>query len=446
VDGCPADASGLLQANFDTAVNSSIGAGRRRLLFRRGDTFTSTSGAVIAATGPGIIGAFGSGNAPVVSVTGNNDAIILSDRDTPTIKDWRIMDLEINGNSGSASSGINAVGGIDQVTLLRLNIHHVHRAFGFSPFFLDNANINATPGHKLWDQLAIVDCAASTIIGGNGGNGGYIGGQRFSFMGNMIDDSTQAEHVLRLNHVYKGVVSHNTLSNPAPTKGVIKMQAHPFDVAPTGATELVVIADNKFTTGALAPWTVNMGPQDGVSNETVKDVIVERNWFAPHPGQQVALMIFAANVTVRNNLFNLTGASDQRGVRVDRWGIEPETHDVHVYNNTFYSGSSGSFLPIGFVIGSGHIARNNLGYAPSSTFPDMVSGTATVSNNTGDSGILVSPNFTNASGTLSLPTDFGLGSGSNALNQGTAVPVFSDFFLLNRPLNGGFDQGATERP
>jgi hypothetical protein len=97
------------------------------------------------------------------------------------------------------------------------------------------------------------------------------------------------------------------------------------------------------------------------------------------------------------------------------------------------------------VIGSGHIAMNNLGYAPSSTFRDMVSGTAAIFNNTTDNDILVSPSFTNGSGTLSLPTDFGLGSGSNALNQGAAVRVYSDFFLLNRPL-GGFDQGATERP
>jgi len=446
VGGCPAGASGLQQASFNAAINSSISAGKMRLLFKRGDTFASTSAAGIAVTGPGIIGAFGTpgtGAAPVVNVTGNNNAVKLSGQDTPTIGDWRIMDLEIDGNSGSATNGIYAEGGIKQVTLLRLNIHHVHVGVRFSPFILDSFNGSGHPGHALWDQLALVDTTIQTLIGGSGGNGSYIGAQRFAFMGNVVDDSTSAEHILRLPNIYKGVFSNNTLSNPASAKHTVKMQAAVFGVSPTSFTEQIVFSDNQSSGGAGSAWTVTVGPQDAVENEKVRDVIVERNWFAPHADQQVALMIWAQDVTVRNNLFDLTGTSDHRGGMVDRRGIEPPPANVAFHNNTFYSNSSGNFVPITFAQGSGHVAKNNLGYAPNASgTPPMVSGSATTANNTAN--VKASPAF--VSGSPSVPADFSLAAGSSAINAGTAAPVFSDFFRLDRPQNGGIDLGAIERP
>jgi hypothetical protein len=127
---------------------------------------------------------------------------------------------------------------------------------------------------------------------------------------------------------------------------------------------------------------------------------------------------------------------------VEQRGIEPLPVNVHVYNNTFYSNSLGSFRPIQFVEGAGGmVAKNNLGYAPLSTSRDMVSGTATIQSNTTDAGILVSPGFLGA--TLVVPADFVLGAASSAINAGTAVPVFSDFFRRDRP-QGAIDLGAME--
>jgi hypothetical protein len=437
--GCPADAAVLPSSDFDAAINGNI-ASRKRILFRRGDTFDSNANANVRVNGPGLIGAFGSGPAPVVNISGNNSAIQLSSGTTPGIKDWRIMDLEINGNSGAATMGVHAEGGIDQVTLLRLNIHHVHFGVQLSPSILDHYGGQ----HRLWDQFAVVDSTIRTIIGGGGGYGLFLGAQRLAVMDNVLSDSTGAEHILRTPYIVKAVISRNDMSNPALQKHVVKLHALLYGVSPTGFSEQVVMSDNKFTGGAGADWTVTVGPQDQFRNEKVRDIIVERNWFAPHPSQRVALMLWAQDVTVRNNIFNLTGAVEQNGMVVERRGTEPAPANVQAYNNTFYSGSSGGFRPITFVLGTGMAAKNNLGYAPLSTSRDMVSGSAIIESNTTNAGILVSPGFVGA--TPIAPADFVLGAGSAAANAGTTVPVFSDFFRNDRPQGGAIDLGATEGP
>jgi hypothetical protein len=90
------------------------------------------------------------------------------------------------------------------------------------------------------------------------------------------------------------------------------------------------------------------------------------------------------------------------------------------------------------------VAKNNLGYAPLSTSRDMVSGVATISNNSSDTDILLAPGFVSA--VPVAPADFRLGSGSYAIGAGTAAPVVSDFFRLDRPQGGAIDLGAAESP
>ena len=437
--GCPAGAAVLTSSDFDASVNNNI-ASRKRILFRRGDTFASNDNAGIRLNGPGLIGAFGSGAAPRVNITGNNYGIQLSSGSTPGIRDWRIMDLEINGNSGSQTNGVQAEGGIDQVLLLRLNIHHAHFGVQLSPFILDYYGGQ----HRLWDQFAVVDSTFRTILGGGGGYNLYVGGQRFALMGNVLTDSTGSEHILRTPNIVKGVISHNEMSNPAPAKHTVKLQAAVFNVSPTGFTEQIVMSDNKFTGGAGVDWTVTVGPENAQSNEKVRDLVVERNWFAPHPSQGVALMLWAQDVTVRNNIFNLTGTSGGTGMVVERRGVEPPPANVHAYNNTFYSNSLGGFRPIQFDEGSGMVAKNNLGYAPLSTSRSMVSGSAIIENNTSNAAILLSPGFLSL--TPLAPLEFVLRAGSPAGNAGTAVPVFSDFFRLERLQGSAIDLGASEGP
>jgi PKD repeat protein len=433
--GCPEGAAVLASSDFGAAINNNI-ASRKRILFRRGDAFTS-GGASIRVTGPGLIGAFGSGAAPVMNAVGTDRAIQLSSGTTPTLKDWRIMDLEI---TGASASGIHGEGGIDQVTLLRLNMHDVHNGVMLSPFILDYYGGQ----HRLWDQVAVVDSTIRTIIGGSGGYGLYVGAQRFALMGNLLTDSTASEHILRTPQIVKAVISHNDMSNPSAGKHTVKIQAWVFNVSPSAFSEQIVLSDNKFTGGAGVDWTVTLGPQDAQRPEKVKDVIVERNWFVPHPSQQAAMMVWAQEVTVRNNIFNLAGTLERNAVVVERRGTEPPPANVHVYNNTLYSNSLGGFFPIRFVLGAGMVAKNNLGYAPLSTSRGMVSGAALTESNTSDAGILLSPGFLGL--TPFAPADFVLGALSSAINAGAPAPVFSDFFGRDRPQGGAIDLGATEGP
>ena len=90
---------------------------------------------------------------------------------------------------------------------------------------------------------------------------------------------------------------------------------------------------------------------------------------------------------------------------------------------------------------------NNMVSVPTAINPVMISGT-------GGAGLISSNNliaspaslFVNA--TPTIPVHFGLQSLPNpARDTGlTTVPVFSDFFRADRPLNGAIDIGAVEGP
>ena len=444
VGGCPVGAIATQQASFTTAINTYALTGKR-VLFKRGDTFAAATSASIIKTGPGIIGAFSTGAAPIVRMTGNDIILNLSSKNTPGISDWRVMDLELDGMSKSASAGTGAPGGINQVTLLRLNIHDAGTGIAFSNYILDWWNSNGSPGHTVFDQVAIVDSTISRAIGGNGNVGVLLTGKRLSMMGSVVDDSTFAEHVIRIFYLNKGVLSNNTLSKAPSTKHVIKLHgptwiggSTPTGVLSSGYTEQVVLSDNKFV-GASNPWTVAVGPQDSGSDERLRNIIIERNWFTAGAGTQTALLVWAVSTTVRNNICDMTGAQFHQCIEVARRGIEPSPNNVQVYNNTFYSGSAGDF--IGTTIGASATnisVINNLGSAPSATGPVMLSGT-------GASGLVQSNNILNNSpsalfvnATPSIPVDFNLKSLPNpARETGLAtIDVLSDFFLANRPKSG----------
>ena len=56
---------------------------------------------------------------------------------------------------------------------------------------------------------------SATPSAGAGGYILYFSGQRVAVMGNVLSDSSAAEHVLRTPYIFKGVFSHNDMSKPA---------------------------------------------------------------------------------------------------------------------------------------------------------------------------------------------------------------------------------------
>jgi hypothetical protein len=289
----------------------------------------------------------------------------------------------------------------------------------------------------------------------------YIAGKRLSILGNTMSNALLGQHVLRIAHASKAVISNNALSNPATTKHSLKFHASQWQgggVSDPGGTghysENVVISDNKLmggTTGIV--FAVSIGPDNPNDDQRMRDFIIERNWFsaAGFPAQLLSLIIYGVqDFTVRNNLFDVTGASEHAGIRVEQRGIEPLPTRINILNNTFYSNDSGSdFTAVGLAsTATNTTVKNNLAYAPNHTSPIVLSNSGvntTASNNSSNAQAKsTSPNF--IIGLPAVPVDFRIQLGSYAENAGISVPVFSDFFRINRPLGSAIDLGAVERP
>jgi PKD repeat protein len=462
--GCPTGAAHVQTSDFAAAINTHHNT-NRRLLFRRGETFIAASSGAISRTGPGIIGAYGSGSArPIAKIVagGAFPIIELSSRTTPGIGDWRVMDFEIDGSFVLSSdvSGIGASGGFNQFLALRLNIHDIWRGIAAGPDILDWWNNHGDPGHAIFDQWAVVDSTMNAIPGCNSpGNYNcdwrvYLAARHSTVQGNYLDNQdTGGSHVLRSEYTGKGVFSNNTLARAGDFQLAIKLHARSWGEAgvanPGGVgtyTEQVVIADNKIV-GGINPWTISLGPQDTIHDERVRDIIVERNWFTAGSATQLHMHVNSSDTTIRNNICDLSGGRYHTCVSVDRGGIVPAPINVRVLNNTIYSSLSGEFTGVQIGTASATVVRNNLASAPLAADPIMISGSGT--------GLIQSNNLLNntpsalfVSATPSVPADFRLKALPNpARDTGLAtVPVLSDFFLLLRPQGSSIDIGAVEGP
>jgi hypothetical protein len=450
--GCPNGATQVGNISSLASTLANISSTSKRLLFHSGQTWTAGDNATVSLAGPGYIGSFGSGTAPKIQATGNNSAMLVINA-----ADWRVVDLEFDGQNHTVGAVMN--GGKEQVTLLRLNTHNVNSAFSTSDFTLS-------------DQFSIQDSSLTTVDSGvatAGGIGVWIFSHHFSFQGNSMDSGGGGEHVLRFPKLVKAVVSNNTLSSPAPTKQFIKLhQANPYGSAAQWDgtySEQVVIAGNLFTSAAHpTAWAVTIGPQNAQYDEHLRDVIFERNWFKPNLGLTVAVLVSASNVTVRNNVADMTtGAlpanySSHALVNVGTRGIEPPPTNVWIYNNSEYNADTTEFSMVMVNSGVGPIidVRNNAAYAPNSTSngansnntPTVLTDSqgapnVTFSNNSSDAQVKTASSLFATSPPVTA-ADWKPAAGSYAINSGTAVPVWSDFYRTSRPRNGAMDMGAIE--
>jgi hypothetical protein len=466
--GCPAGANTAQQPNFVAAISSYALTGKR-VLFKRGDTFTAASSARINSTGPGIVGAFGTGVDPIVRMTGNTVILLLSSANTPGINDWRVMDLELDGMSKLASVGIEADGGFNKFLALRLNIHDTQRGISAPISVLDYINANPSyPKHTIFEDWSILDSNITVIPGCNSSVEIcdwriYLAGKRITIQGNFLDNlTTGGSHVIRNEYIGKGVISNNIIAHAGAGQASIKLHAMLWtqvSVAnPTGLgtfTEQVVIADNKLI-GANNPWTTTLGPQNDWRDERLRDIIVERNWFTSGPGTQASLLVWAVDTTIRNNICDMTGGIWHQCFVVTRRGAEPPPTNVRVYNNTIYSGSTGDFIGVNIGgLATNVTVKNNLGSAPFATGPIIIAGTGASGFNQSNNLLHNSPSALFVNATPAIPANFMLKSLPNpARDTGlTTVPVFSDFFVFSnflqlpsRPQNGVTDIGAVEGP
>lgn len=419
--GAPTGSTHVTQADGDavTAVSDNIGSGDVRILFRGGETFTAAT-AIALNQATGYLGSFGTGDA-LITATGDGVSV--------SANNWRIVDLDISGYSGSGKAAVIAGGNISKLTVLRLNAHDA-AAYGVS---LD-------PSANTLSEIYVADSSFDNLSDTTNAYGMYIGGTQVALIGNSIGSVTS--HGIRIPKINKGVVASNTIGTTG--LNTLKLNAPDFGVA-SEYTQNVCISDNKFA-GATASINVEIGPQQTTNNERIRNVVVERNWFtATGSAQQFAASLQADLLTVRNNVVDLSnGKSDNNnGFSLIGSNSTPASSNTAILNNTFYSSATGTnltFVIVSGTAGTGNSVINNLGYAPLSTAPVMVSDSgavATKSNNTGNVGTLTTNPFSVAPTT---PLTFVVTTASYAANGGTALfpAQFTDFYV-------GFDKSGYKR-
>jgi hypothetical protein len=428
-----------------------------RILFHRGSSWTSGTLAFPNGAGPVTLGAYGAGTgADALGIYSNAPRIAINGAtffDMSQKQDWRVMDINFTDSTGANR---NASGASDMQRFLFLRI----RAEGFY-VGLGWGHYNDSNPIPI-DQMAVVSCESLD----SEDYGMYVGSERLAFMGNIVRNAN-VSHVVRVWQAYKSVISNNTLSGASLTSGTGRhaLKLHgpgdseynngaltPRTIELAKQTRFLVISGNTF--GSSGPWPVAIGPQDAGANEALSDILFERNRLISSFGSQsstpvqISLMLWARNVTVRNNIFDGTASSgDYTAMQINRRGVEPAPAGVEVYNNTIYRRDNGaSSIRAGIDVGapaSGTVVRNNLAAFPgagsSATAVRNASSDLTQSNNL----LLGAPGFIDPNNSDPLLRNFNLAAGSAPINVGAAVPVFEDFAGNARP-NGEYDVGAFE--
>ena len=407
----------------------------KRLLLKKGETFSMTEDAVrLGVDGPCMLGAYGSGNSlPRIAAT-SEDAWAFFDFYNP---DWRIKDIEVEG---FGTNGTRIVGVRNDL------VHHA--------LVMDTKNVASTvasgfilSGSGLsyfnYDLPENLFCVGNTWVDmgfGAGDNIMFVSAAKIAVLGNHFDDNEDGEHIIRLAHGEKAIISNNYLGRQSSTKQVLTIRSHDKnEVCSAGCgndTKEILVSDNILVSGSdIAMSAVTRNNSSQTAHGT--DLIFERNFIVqtktPNDGMQFGLTLGSAyNVTVRNNLVNITDWQGATGIMLSY------VDTSWVYNNSVYSdNNSGVTAAVDFrdsTIQS--TAMNNLFYAPFSSRP-AIKGTPTIASHNITAS--VNPFIGN---TFDEPSNFNISENSIAIDSGALVPVFEDFLLNRRDINNNLDVGA----
>jgi hypothetical protein len=425
--GCPSGAQTITTSSFAT-VRSNLATGRR-LLLRRGDAFDASGYMGFNnISGPWTLGAFGSGAKPVVRATAADTDLFKYGNGGGPYSDIRIVDLTLDGNGQANVVGTSYIGAGPNSA----------QPFYYSNFLILRVDVrNAYRGFMTMQQTGVFIVDSSVVsthytsFSGGMINSAVLGS---SFTETTVTDGGEGN--MRWGNANKLVVSNNAIIGGQFFRQHVKLHAQPGI-----PSAYILFSDNKIAGGGDV-WTVVLGPTDSSLDERVENFIVERNWFVSASSTKTSLELNARIGVVRNNLFDMSGATStdaNRPIVIERIGVEPAPDDIQVYNNTGYSSKKQSNVRYDFSLiqvdeaGRGAtniIIRNNYASAP----------------NYATKRVLHDPNkrtahsnniLTNTPGwafpTPSNPTDFKPAAGSAAIGTGTVVPVWSDFFHMSQP-------------
>ncbi len=410
-------------ANVQQVTNwsslQSLSSTYKRILLKRGDAWAINDGVGIdsSRTGPGIIGAYGSGNKPQVSIAVNSGAL----RFTTGGNDWRVVDLDIFSPDAvyqPNGRGI-AVMSANDILLLRTDIKRTGRILleggsGNGLYVVDSV---IGPATQLGTSISVYTSSSD----------------RIGILGSRITGSN--DHGARLQGTANTVISNIQIDSGRPGSHVLTIRGKSNDASPgtwNGLwTENVVVSDNLLDgmVGSIA--VLALKPVNYQGAERLKNIIIERNSIKGLNTEGIFAQV-SENLTIRNNIVTTgygIGISIGAGSDV---GSPPPTSGW-IANNTIYKGNttySAGFSAIYTVSGvSGYVIRNNLAYAPGSTSPTMFMGTGaegvafTQSNNSSNAQILSTLPFVSASPVVAA--DFA--PAGYAVDGGAWVPVYKNY-------------------
>ena len=440
VNGVPAGATCVNTSSLATISTYTVAG--KRVLLKRGDTWQRTSNGIICAGAVGILGAYGTGAAPLLNFNtgcGNYDRAVQVNQSTGS--DWRVMDLECSGASVPQATDHSQVTGLVMLepgpftTGLRLYSHSIG---------------NGATSSK--DDVVLCECRFEDATGGYGNVLLYSAKvNRLAVLGCNFANATQIEHCVRLQGARLVVFSNSTAAYPGTYQGTTR---HCFALRgfSTGTSwdgiysEKAVVSDCYFigSGGLLCQFE----PQNSASDERLRDIIYERNYGDPVGGGSVVATAAEANMNIRNNVFKAHSGSPI-DIRAQTAPLTtPGPSSTYVYNNTAYSDTTAGFTFVSSwslppaVDPAGTVLKNNLVYAPSATtdgpnshaYPTLAfySSGVTLSGNSSDAQIKsTAPGFTVPPTTLSTwkPSASSYGD-----NNGVYTPVFDSLDFTSRPL------------
>lgn len=306
-NGVPAGANVQQVANWGTI--QTLANTYKRILLKRGDVWDVTGGIFMNnVAGPGIIGAYGSGNKPRANINADTGLITVAGA---TTSDWRFVDLWLSGinlTSRPNAQSFVAFNGASEILLLRCDIENGRTS----------VQVEESTG------LTIADCTIGGVSPFTTGYSLYVGSTpRVTCLGSRFFGSTT--HVARVQGTNKAVFSHCTYDSPipgdVPSPGKVLTLRGMSNSANIGIwnglwTENWVISDCRIEGNANSLSVLRIHPQNDNDAERIRNGIVERNHITGV--SDVGSFSVATGFTVRNNLFrtNYDAVLEVRGQSV----------------------------------------------------------------------------------------------------------------------------------
>ena len=397
--GAPTGATQITTSSFDTAMGSWSDG--KRILFKRGQTFTATSNTVSTTT-HGTIGAWGTGDRPRISVSGSSVALLI---DGPGI---RIMDLDgfESGTAGLADF-VKLGGTLTDLVILRVKTRDfdVPIRLGYTP---------TTAEH---DRMIIQDLDVEEFVT----NGVFWGGTDLGVIDcNVSNAVSGGSHCLRTTAWWGMHIARGTFLNPGATRHCLKLH---------GDTSERLNINGCTVEGPDSAWLVTIGPPDSSSNQNISTVVVDAVTALAGRDTEFCLYLSGADVTTRNCVFEAihSGAGGSFvGAGTVLRGIETAPSGHEHYNHTqvdrIASGYTKAYCAYSASSGYGTVGKNMLQYVPGySSTVDPARNCSTTGGSVDASS--TDPFYDSAS------RDYRLAESSAPVGAGTAVPVVNDHRL-----------------